>query len=132
MTNNIHFESEHKVYIGETHAGTIVMLDVHDGNGCSYVFSPEHNWESDFTADELRAIALKLDTLNNVDTDEEVGGGWISWEGEEGSPGPLPPGREVEVLFRGGTQDQGPACFYDWSSLGDNIDIIAYRVIEED
>lgn len=111
MKTNIHFESEHKVYIEDIHAGTIVQRDLHDGNGCSYVFSPEHNWESDFNADELRAISNKLDTLNNVDTDEDEGYGWLSWSG--GNP-PEDPAQRVEVLFRNAGIDRGRADLYDW------------------
>ena len=51
---------------------------------------------------------------------------WIEWKGGER---PVPAGTlVVDVRFRGGANDSGPAAIWHWKHHGKGYDIIAYRL----
>jgi hypothetical protein len=51
--------------------------------------------------------------------------GWVPWEG--GPSPPVDPHDVVEVRFKVGTEDVGPAWTFRWTHEGWDGDIIAYR-----
>lgn len=122
---DIHFESEHKVFLdGEVYAGAIRGLL----EPASFKYEVEPAACIALSADELRAIADKLDTLNNVNTDEEIADDWVAWEG-----GTCPTADSVllEVKYRNGLTSQGEAWGWLWGHQDKPYDIVAYRVIND-
>lgn len=87
---------------------------------------PAGQWVSD--GNELLSmlddIKPKTDTYRQIENDA-----WIVWRG-----GSCPVGRMdfVEVRFSNKTQGSGMAHWWVWNHTGEDDDIIAYRVIEND
>lgn len=66
----------------------------------------------------------QTDTCRQIEND-----GWIEWGG--GSFSPVPHGESVEIKHLKGTT-KGYAGGFRWRKVGNDFDIIAYRVIEND
>lgn len=91
-----------------------------------------HSEDAHYSADELRAIADKMDSMGG-----ETDGGWIPWYSGEC---PVPRGTLVDVKHRDGevyrrvparyAAFEGNGSAYDWEHDGSVGDIIAYRVSE--
>ena len=74
----------------------------------------------------LQAYVIALPVLERQERGKSE---WIEWKGDSFSP--VPYGESVEVKNLKGTA-KGYAGGFRWRSVGNDFDIIAYRVVEEE
>lgn len=75
-----------------------------------------------------------IDDLRQLDQYQQLPGGWIEWPG--GQEAPVVHGTLVDVKYLNGSVAYGCRAGYDgegavvWDRVNDDLDIVAYRVIE--
>ncbi len=70
------------------------------------------------------ALEIALPMLEQQDRGE----GWIEWEGSDYQPDITP---KLQIKRRDGVTDDGYLNHFEWDHIGDDTDIIAYRIIPE-
>ena len=71
----------------------------------------------------LQAYRIALPILEQQERDE-----WIEWEGSDDQPDITP---KLQIKRRDGVTDDGYLNHFEWDHIGDDTDIIAYRIIPE-
>lgn len=79
-----------------------------------------------FEEEYLEALEIALPVLEQQ---EKANSDWIEWDGIDNQPDITP---KVQIKRRDGVTDDGYLNHFEWDHIGDDTDIIAYRVVEQE